>query len=47
VKDRVGEVSIRNVLTEVLAGNRGFVVKQFDADVAVIGLDSDHDVSHC
>jgi hypothetical protein len=36
---------VGNVLTKVLAADRGFFFEEFDADVAVIGFDSDHVVS--
>ena len=45
MKDRVVEEAVRDVLAEVLAGNRRLVVEQFDLDVAVVGLDRDHDAS--
>jgi hypothetical protein len=45
MKDRVREMSISDVLAKVLAGDRCLFVEQFDADVAVIRLDLDHDVS--
>ncbi len=45
MEDRAVEKAVRNVLAEVLAGDRRLFVEQFDLDVAVVGLDRDHDVS--
>jgi len=46
MEDGASVVSVGNVLTEVLAGDGGFFLEQFDANVAVIGFDRDHDVSN-
>jgi hypothetical protein len=47
VKDSAVEVTIPNVLAEIFAGYRCFFVKQFDANVAVIGFNRDHNISLC
>jgi hypothetical protein len=45
VKDGAVEVAVLRVLAEILAGDRRFLVEELDADIAVVGLDRDHDDS--
>ena len=36
---------VRNVLPEIFAGDRRFLIEKFNADVAVVGFNGNHDVS--
>ncbi len=45
MEDRAVVMPVGRVLAKILAGDRRLVVEEFDADVAVVGLDRDHGVS--